>query len=246
MLNVKLLKVGDKLPVNQDMAGLVPMASEREQSALTDDISNNGLKEPIVLWRGEIVDGRCRQLACTISNTAIMARELDNELTENEVRIFVKSVNTRRNLTLTQKVMSACRESIVGGSGSLIKISKSWGISTVLLNNARYITKNNPEFSESLFNGYSVPIVNSRGEGVKSNKVSSVYAFIKRENESVKRDDQYGWSPCDAIKTQAGKEWFYREIDLMRQEGEIRAEVNFSELANYKYPLNKKDDKNEQ
>ena len=51
------------LPIHE-YAGLVPMASEKEQVALTIDIKANGLREPILLWRGEVVDGRCRMKSC--------------------------------------------------------------------------------------------------------------------------------------------------------------------------------------
>ncbi len=157
-MNIKLLKVGDTLPINNELAGLVPMASEAEQAALTQDISINGLREPVILWKGSIIDGRCRQLACTLANKPLMSKELDNNLTEEEVRIFVKSVNTRRNLTHTQKVMSACYESLRPESNSTIKIAKAWGISKGILDNARYITKTNPEIAKALFNGKSLNI----------------------------------------------------------------------------------------
>ena len=111
MNKIILLEVGEKFPINEEMAGIVPMASDKEQIALNDDIAANGLREPVVLWRKEIVDGRCRQKACIIAQRPIMAKELDDSLTEDEVRIFVKSVNTRRNLTATQKIISACKDS---------------------------------------------------------------------------------------------------------------------------------------
>ena len=77
MNKIILLEVGEKFPINEEMAGIVPMASDKEQIALTDDIAANGLREPVVLWRKEIVDGRCRQKACNIAQRPIMAIQLN-------------------------------------------------------------------------------------------------------------------------------------------------------------------------
>ena len=47
-------------PINEDLAGLVPMANEAEQLILKNEIKEeNGLLLPVVLWRGHNVDGRC-------------------------------------------------------------------------------------------------------------------------------------------------------------------------------------------
>jgi len=241
MTNIKLLRVGDKLPVNEELAGLVPMASESEQAVLTEDIRKNGLREPIVLWKGKIVDGRCRQLACLASDRPIMAKELDDTLTEQEVRIFVKSVNTRRNLTPTQKIMSACRQSLdPSNSDSIRKVAMNWGISVGILTNARYIARNKPEMITPLFNGKSVSIIGSAGTKTTSVKVSAIYAYLKREEENVVEDTEYGWSENTFIKTQAGKDWYYEQVGIAKEVGDIKYQMLIAELANYKFKVEDK------
>ncbi len=218
-----------------EYAGLVPMASEEEQTSLTNDIRLNGLREPIVLWKGEIVDGRCRQIACKINGERIRTKELDDSLTDEEVKIFVKSINTRRNLTSTQKVMSACRQSLDPSVKLTIKeIAKSWGITETLLKNAKYIAKNRPEFIDPLFNGKSVVIVNSKGLEITSNKVTAIYAFVKRENESVSENNDHAWHENTYIKTQKGKEWYYDAINKNKIK-DIPTRMMIAELANYKF-----------
>jgi len=218
-------------PINETLAGLVPMAVEAEQVALNQDIAKNGQREAIVLWRGEVVDGRCRQKALMMLNIPIMYKELDTELSEADVSIFVKSINTRRNLTITQKVATAAKE-WGKGTSSLKKVAKSWGISPGLLDNGVWIMKNYPDMLEELFNGNSVTILDVHGREVKSNKISAIYASLKRVKEEVVEDVQYGWKPDSYIKTQAGKDWYYKicsGVDKM----EIR--MALAELANYKF-----------
>lgn len=232
-IKIRLSKDGS-FEVNEELAGLVPMADEVEQAVLTRDIADNGQQDPIVLWQGKVVDGRCRQKALTTLEQHIMYKELDNALTEDEVRIYVKSVNTRRNLTHTQKVMSAVRESLRPGSKTVHSVAKAWGISKALLENGRFVAKHRPEFIQPLFDGGSVNIANKDGFDTTSNKVSTIYASIKRELEHAERDESHAWSEDSAIKTQEGKEWYY-EFVKVNKISDIPTKMALTELANYKF-----------
>lgn len=223
------------LPINEKLAGIVPMALPAEQAALTNDLMNSGQKDPIVLWKGEVVDGRCRQKALVTIGKEILYRELDSSLTEEEVKVFVKSVNIRRNLTTTQKIISACRESMVPGSASIVAIAKSWGIGDKTLKNARYIARERPEFIDPLFNGKTVKIENAEGKSIESNKITAIYAFLKRKEENVAENTDHAWVEDSYIKTQAGKEWYYRQLEEIGIIGEKKTKMLIAELANYKF-----------
>ena len=232
-IKVRLSKDG-AFPVNESLAGLVPMASDAEQAVLMADIRDNEQRDAIVLWRGAIVDGRCRQKALTTLGKHILYKELDNSLTEDEVKIFVKSVNTRRNLTPTQKVMIACRESMQPNSTkALAVIAKSWGISKEILGNARFIVKEKPEWEEALFNGGAVAVIDKNGAEKYTNKVTTIYAYLKRLSEAVEEDETHAWKEDAYIKTQAGKEWYYEQVANMEQT--VKTKMLIAELANYKF-----------
>lgn len=235
-IKVRLSKEG-AFPINNELAGLVPMASDAEQAVLMADIRDSEQRDPIVLWRGAVVDGRCRQKALTILGKHILYRELADNLTEDEVRVFVKSVNTRRNLTPTQKVMSACRESLRDGeTRAVATIAKTWGISRDILGNARFIAKENPDWAEVLFNGGSIEIIDSQGKPKLTNKVTTIYSYLKKLSEAVEEDSQYAWQEDTYIKTQAGKEWYYTQVSsLASQTDIIRVKMLLAELANYKF-----------
>ena len=237
-IKVRLSKEG-AFPINDKLAGLVPMASDAEQAVLMADIRDSEQRDPIVLWRGEVVDGRCRQKALTILGKHILYRELADSLTEDEVRIFVKSVNTRRNLTPTQKVMSACRESLRDGeTRAVATIAKTWGISRDILGNARFITQERPEWAETLFNGGSVEIIDSQGKPKLTNKITTIYAYLKKLSEAVEEDSQYAWQEDTYIKTQAGKEWYYDKVaTLGLKPDDVPTKMLVAELANYKFAV---------
>lgn len=226
-------------PINNELAGLVAMASEAEQIALTQEIAKEGkLVLPIVLWKGEIVDGRCRQVACTQLNIEMTTTELDKNLSFDEVAGTVKALNTRRNLTMTQKVMSALRQTLSRRSKEkVVDIAKSWGIGDKILKNARFIAKQRPEFIEPLFQGRVIMITNKDGIEVSTNKITAIYAYLRRVEEDVKQNDEYVWEEDTFIRTQAGKEWYYEQIQIAEQVGDVKFKMLVAELANYKFEV---------
>ena len=224
--------------INEELAGLVPMANEAEQAVLKNEIAEeNGLLLPIILWRGEIVDGRCRQKACVELDIEMEVEELDANLTFDEVAKKVKGYNSRRNLTMTQKIMAACRQSLKPSCKlTNLEIAKAWGISRDILFNARFIAKERPDMAEVLFNGKSVEVIDSNGRAKLTNKVTTVYAYLKKLSEAVEEDTQYAWKPDTFIKTQAGKEWFYDISALLGPHpNKARFDMVFAEMANYKF-----------
>ena len=230
------LKEGESFEINEELAGIVPMANMAEQAALTEDIRENGLREAVLLWRNKIVDGRCRQKACLATNTPVRAKDLNDDLTEEDVMVVVKSLNTRRNLSPTQKLISACKETFnPKNSKSVKELALAWGISFTLLKNARYIYTERPEFIEPLFQGNSVIIVGSNGKETQTNKISAIYAYIKREEENANRNDEHGWNPDAQIKTQAGKEWYYVQLGIIGKDTTVHIKMLLSEHANLKF-----------
>lgn len=233
VFSIRLAEDGP-FPVNEKLAGVVPMALPFEQTALTVDIDTNGQMEPVVLWQGAVVDGRCRQQALTALGKDIIYRELDPEMTEEEVKVFVKAVNTRRNLTASQKVAVACKQYFEDkGNLTISQVAKSWGVGEMTLKNALWIYKQDPAVIETIFDGGTVAITDRQGKPIQSNKVTSIYAFMRKKAETVVVHDK-GWQPGSFIKTQAGKDWYYEQLGYI---GESTPHVRLlvAELANFKF-----------
>lgn len=221
------------------LANLVAMASEQEQLALTEDIRVNGQRESAVLWQGRIVDGRCRQLACVTLGIELDVRELDSNLSREEVAVIVKSLNTRRNLTDMQKCMSAYKQQ-VQKQLSNDEVSKQWGIALGTYKNAKYIAVNRPELVEDLFNGKSVSLVDpDKGYVVTTNKINTLARIVKKINEigiTVDTSEQVtiSFNVDGVLKTEKAKEWYYANVkDRGITDTQILAWL--VELANYKF-----------
>jgi ParB-like chromosome segregation protein Spo0J len=219
--------------VDHELAGIVPMAIPSEQATLMANIKEFGQKEPIVLYLGKVVDGRCRQLALTMLGWNIMYKELDSSLTREEVEAYVKAVNTRRNLTPSQKIAVACREYLKNkGDTTQLKVAKSWGISDRILKNALWLHSIDEKIIDILFDGGSLDIIDKHGKPVKSNKVTSIYAYYKKLSEAVTEDTSHAWTEDSYIKTQAGKDWYYSKVGNITC---IHVRQMIAELANYKF-----------
>lgn len=88
------------------LADIFPLIDGQEFSALRDDIAAHGVREPVVLFEGAILDGRNRYRAA-------QAAGVDCPMTEysgDDAAAFVVSLNIhRRHLTESQRAMAAAK-----------------------------------------------------------------------------------------------------------------------------------------
>ncbi len=169
-----------------ETAGLVPMAVASEQQALTNDIRDNGQREDATLYRGKIVDGRCRYKACSILGLELKVKELPNNMSITEVEAFVKSVNTRRNLTRSQKVIAAYR-SMLKSKLSMAKVAARWAITSSEVSHGKFISVNRPDYAERLFQGEPIQVGYDKikDKPIYSASISRVKKYIESEMETV-------------------------------------------------------------
>jgi ParB-like chromosome segregation protein Spo0J len=88
-----------------DVAKLFPQMNPEDYEHLMKDIEQNGLREPIVVFDGKIIDGRQRHRACHEVGIEPRFREWDRR---GSLVAFVVSLNLhRRHLTTSQRSMLA-------------------------------------------------------------------------------------------------------------------------------------------
>ena len=97
---------------------LFPMLTGTDMAALTADIKENGLREPIVLRAGMILDGQNRQAACEAAGVRPEYEVYDGE----DPLGFVISKNlSRRHLDAGQRAMIAAEIAKIPHGGERIK-----------------------------------------------------------------------------------------------------------------------------
>jgi len=90
------------------IAAVFPVMEAEELERLADDIQANGLREPVTLFEGKILDGRNRANACLMRGIALQTREFCGS--RWEALAFVWSENRmRRHLTSSQAGMGEAK-----------------------------------------------------------------------------------------------------------------------------------------
>jgi ParB-like chromosome segregation protein Spo0J len=83
---------------------LIPSMRDDEYEGLREDVAANGLRHPITVYEGKILDGRHRLRACEEAGVVPVFEEYSGD----EPAAYVISLNVRRrNLTASQKAMIA-------------------------------------------------------------------------------------------------------------------------------------------
>ena len=89
-----------------DAAAIFELMTQDDFEALVEDIRTNGLREPIGLYEGKVLDGRNRYRACILADVKRRYAEID---TDDPVA-YVMSMNLqRRHLDASQRAMAANR-----------------------------------------------------------------------------------------------------------------------------------------
>lgn len=88
------------------VADLFPRMSAEDFAALREDIRAHGVLDPIWVWKGQVIDGRHRALACDEVGIKCPTREWEG--IESDLVSFVLSLNLkRRHLDASQRAMVA-------------------------------------------------------------------------------------------------------------------------------------------
>lgn len=177
-----------KLPVFP-AADVFPMMPDDELRELAEDIKANGVREPIVIANGKLVDGRNRRAACKIAGVVPPVRELGEG---EDPTAYVISANIhRRHMMTAQRAMA---EAIIypepekGGRGKVNKLSRnreSLGVSSKtvenLLSQARMVVKFAPELgplvvagAENLTTAYKTAIERKEEQESKSSRLEKL------------------------------------------------------------------------
>jgi len=95
------------------IANIFPMMSDEELSELAESIESNGLRVPILLYEGKILDGRNRYQACESSGVKPEYTEFEGD----DPLSHVLDLNLhRRHLTSGQKAIVVAEAQTVGSA----------------------------------------------------------------------------------------------------------------------------------
>ncbi len=152
--------------------------TKEEFAALKDDIRVNGMKEPIVLFAGKVLDGRNRFRACLelevegqLPNGSPVFTEFLGTYEEAESEAISKNF-MRRHLTKSEKAMflvlngkiklppaDGSRRESGSGRDNIIRVGRKFGVNHMTLYKAAYIASKDPTLAQDVADGKkSVPM----------------------------------------------------------------------------------------
>jgi hypothetical protein len=83
---------------------LLPKLTKDERKALEESLQKEGCRDPIVTWRGTIIDGHNRYSICKKHNIPFQVKEMDELADEDAVNMWmINNQLSRRNLTDEQR-----------------------------------------------------------------------------------------------------------------------------------------------
>lgn len=96
-----------KLEIHE-LSSIFPEINDADYDALVESIEQIGQREPIDVWRGQIVDGRHRYYACQQLEIEPIINTLPDNLSERDVfEIIIAKNLRRRHLTASQRAAMA-------------------------------------------------------------------------------------------------------------------------------------------
>jgi ParB-like chromosome segregation protein Spo0J len=191
-------------PEPHSIALIFPMLEESEMSALAQDIAANGLKQPILLFEGKILDGRNRYNACKI---AAVEPTFEKYLGDDPISHVLSLNLNRRHLTTGQRAMIAAELSNLKHGGdrksdqdatlqlenmSRFDASKLLNVSKRSVDEAAAINKVSPDLANQIKSG-SKTLARASREAKKVKKklslpkvqvpVDSPYFYLDRRSD---------------------------------------------------------------
>jgi hypothetical protein len=97
------------MPPIHPAARIFPMLPERELQELADDIKANGQSVAIILWRGQLLDGRNRWMACERGEIEPKIERRDSLSPAAAIDLVISLNIKRRHLDESQRAMAAAR-----------------------------------------------------------------------------------------------------------------------------------------
>ncbi|HYF48877.1 MAG TPA: hypothetical protein VEJ63_05705 [Planctomycetota bacterium] len=177
------------------VANRFPMIEGDQFKAFCEDMRANGQREPILVWRAQIIDGRNRLAACETLGIEPWYDIKDDDYFENEERAiaYIISINIRRR-HLTQGQLAALAAECAESFASAAKARQQATLKQNGTVSANLREREKPQLSANL---------REAEKGKATEKAAEAFGVSSRSVESAKKVKEK--SPHLHAKVKAGK-----------------------------------------
>jgi len=125
------------------LANIMPLTPDSVVE-LAKSIDRNGLRVPITTVNGNIIDGRCRAIACAMVGVEPRFDEV-GDLSKEETYKLVLDLNNRRSVSQGQKAVIAAyevrndRHKVAGIPNAIEYAKEIWGVGKNTYTSAKYV-----------------------------------------------------------------------------------------------------------
>lgn len=173
-------------------ANATPVMTREQYDALKIDIEKNGQIEPVIMFRGKIVDGRHRyKILNELDRETITGVSMPNNSTIDDIKSLVKSKEIHRHQTPTQLAIYAYRQMLSHNSNSRNKdknmtqadAAKEFGVVVKQIGRVARIDNKlmRPDILDLLFDGNKFNI-GTKNRPILTDSLQSVINYLDRVN----------------------------------------------------------------
>jgi ParB-like chromosome segregation protein Spo0J len=111
--------------INQSIAEIIPVDKTGETiKSMAHNIQERGQINPILIYRGQLVDGRHRCLACMMIGRNVRANIIDDNVSIEEIENYITSIEMQtKSLTNWQRALITYERYVLGRGYSIQKAS---------------------------------------------------------------------------------------------------------------------------
>jgi N6-adenosine-specific RNA methylase IME4 len=177
----------DELRIDPEFSAIVPPLAADERDGLEAAILSWGVREPLVTWRGLLVDGHHRHGICQRHGLGYQTVELAVETRDDVKRWIIRNQLARRNLSESQRAMCAARLAAME-QGRPEKTGKSAGLSQAAAGALFNVSERSVRNARAILKSGAPELVAAVERGEVAVSAAAIQA--KRTAKAAEREDQ--------------------------------------------------------
>jgi len=208
-------------------------------------IEEQGQTKPIYMLNNKCADGRHRTKIAIELGREVLCVDINPNLTAEEITILCnEEVLSGRDYNISQRAIWALRELVLGLGMSMSKAAEMSKVDRRMVSYASTIRGlGKDDLLDILMKGERVQLDSMIRP---SSSLEVICKNVKAEVEKVVEVDdseRIHFNPEAVIKTEKGKAWYYEHIRSRNiPENWIEVRMDYMELANLKYRLDKEEE----